>query len=343
MEKNNAAKPDVMEQPAGPGRLLHLARMDLRLAPEDVAQILHLSAKQIIALEKDDYQNLPGATYIRGYLRNYAQLLGLSPEKVLDSYNNLAIPSKPIAARISMPSPQLTSANHLVKAATVGMVLIVLGLGYFWWRSDEPSLESVTSLSSQESRVIASDPASHPVAPQRAAGLPPGRDTPSINSSPASTLTGLNSEQASDPARQFTPVKPVSSDNRSAVSGSSPVAAPAEGTKTVTSVTPEIIDRAITRTRRALDIPPGVSRSKLMLRASQESWADIRDARDNKLLYENIPAGRNIVIEGVAPFMIFLGNAEGVQVEFNGQNFDFSRYRRGRIARFTVGEKATVN
>jgi cytoskeleton protein RodZ len=41
--------------------------------------------------------------------------------------------------------------------------------------------------------------------------------------------------------------------------------------------------------------------------------------------------------------MIFLGNADGVRVEFNGQNFDFSRYRRGRIARFTVGENATVN
>lgn len=343
MEKNNSAKPQATEQPAGPGRLLHQARKDLRLAPEDVAQILHLSAKQIVALEKDDYKNLPGATYIRGYLRNYAQLLGLSPEKVLESYNNLAISSKPIFPRMSMPTPQMTSANRLVKVATMVLVIIVLGLVYLWWRSEGASLDRATLLSSQESRAITAEPESRPGAPKRASAPPPGGDTPPITASSPATMTGSSAEQASDPTRQLTPVKSASSDNRSAASGSSPGVAPAEGPRPVASLIPEVTDRAITRTRRAADIPPGVSRSKLVLRASEESWADIRDARDNKLLYENLPAGRNIAIEGVAPFMIFLGNADGVRVEFNGQNFDFSRYRRGRIARFTVGENATVN
>ena len=80
-----------------------------------------------------------------------------------------------------------------------------------------------------------------------------------------------------------------------------------------------------------------------MLHATQESWADIRDAYDNKLLYENIPAGRRVTIEGVAPFSVFLGNADGVQVEFNGKNFDVSRYKRGQVARFTLGGKTAVN
>ena len=67
MENTIPESPDTSAPRSGPGRLLHEARLDLRLAPEDVAQILHLSSKQIVALEQDDFNNLPGPTYVRGY------------------------------------------------------------------------------------------------------------------------------------------------------------------------------------------------------------------------------------------------------------------------------------
>ena len=119
--------------------------------------------------------------------------------------------------------------------------------------------------------------------------------------------------------------------------------APAEAPKPA-SVAPLPAERVVTRTRRAeVDIPPGVPRSRMVLHAVQESWADIRDARDNRLLYENVPAGRRISIEGVAPFSVFLGNADGVRVEFNGHNYDVSRHKRGQVARFTLGEETAVN
>ena len=102
-------------------------------------------------------------------------------------------------------------------------------------------------------------------------------------------------------------------------------------------------DRALARSRQSAAVPPGVPRSRLVLHATQESWADVRDAHDNKLLYENVPAGRSITIEGVAPFSVFLGNADGVKVEFNGQAYDISRHKRGQVARFTLGETAAVN
>ena len=35
------------------------------------------SARQVQALEADDYAMLPGRTFVRGFLRNYARLLGL--------------------------------------------------------------------------------------------------------------------------------------------------------------------------------------------------------------------------------------------------------------------------
>src|SRR3989344_1077936 len=136
-ENNDASAPR-----SGPGRLLQQARQDLRLAPEDVAQILHLSSKQIVALEKDDYQSLPGPTYVRGYLRGYAQLLGLSPEKVVESYNSLTPVAKPMAPPQSAPPPQVTSSDRSVKVATLGVVALLAVMVYLWWQSDGESPES---------------------------------------------------------------------------------------------------------------------------------------------------------------------------------------------------------
>src|SRR3990172_4804451 len=170
MENTKPESPDTAASRSGPGRLLHEARLDLRLAPEDVAQILHLSSKQIVALEQDDYKNLPGPTYIRGYLRGYAQLLGLSPEKVLESYNKLTIPSKPISPLMSVSPPQVTSNDHVIKAATIGLVALLSGLVFLWWRSDEAPPKITGASSSMVSRPAFIEPAKQSSAPEPTPG-----------------------------------------------------------------------------------------------------------------------------------------------------------------------------
>ena len=343
MENINQASPDNSPPASGPGRMLHQARKELRLAPEDVAQILHLSSKQIIALEQDDYNRLPGPTYVRGYLRSYAQLLGLSPEKVLDSYNGLTILPKPISLPQSAPPPQITSDHRLVKTATVGVAAIVLGLVYLWWRSQEE-----TPVPSPMPEMATQVPA-----PSTPSGAPETTTAPSNTGMPAtvnSVRTPVETEHAQESRAgnisQTPPVaiapaaKTAAPAGQLATSGMTLNVSPAEPPKpeAVTTHT----DRAM-RVRRTADVPPGATRSRLVLRAAQESWADVRDASDNKLLYENVPAGRSVAIEGVAPFSVFLGNADGVRVEFNGRDFDFSRYKRGQVARFTLGEEKAVD
>ncbi len=351
MEHTTPASPEIPAPPSGPGRLLHQARKDLRLAPEDVAQILHLSRKQIVALEQDDYKNLPGPTYVRGYLRSYAQLLGLSPEKVLESYNNLTVPSKPISLPQSAPPPQITSSDYLIKAATVGVAAIVLGLVYLWWRSEEKPPEQT---SSPPAAVISQAPTAepdnstgspaHPSVSSGSNSITPTENPPppaAVEPAPRTPSSAPRTPPIAAPATPPTPMKPGSTNGQVTVSGMILNVSPDESPKPATA--PAQGDRALARSRQSAAVPPGVPRSRLVLHATQESWADVRDARDNKLLYENVPAGRSITIEGVAPFSVFLGNADGVKVEFNGQNYDVSRHKRGQVARFTLGETAAVN
>ena len=353
MENTKPESPDTAASRSGPGRLLQAARLDLRLAPEDVAQILHLSSKQIVALEQDDYKNLPGPTYVRGYLRSYAQLLGLSPEKVLESYSSLTIPSKPISLPQSAPPPQITSSDRLIKAATLGVAAIVLGLVYLWWSSEEESPTAPSSPPAVASQTPAIVPSVLP-GPMENMSAPSTAETSVASNSatsPAVTEPALQAvtSNIARTANTTTPAAPVPATKAASSNGQFTVSdmiinvAPTEPIKQASPVTPPRTDRALERTRRAADMPAGVPRSRMVLRAIQESWVDVRDARDNKLLYENVPAGRSIAIEGAAPFSVFLGNAEGVRVEFNGHNFDIGRYKRGQVARFTLGDEKAVN
>jgi cytoskeleton protein RodZ len=65
------------------GALLRAAREAAGLSVEAVAQQLKLSPRQVRALEGDDFASLPGRTFVRGFLRNYARLVALDANRVL--------------------------------------------------------------------------------------------------------------------------------------------------------------------------------------------------------------------------------------------------------------------
>ena len=66
------------------GKKLQALREKNEWSVEDVASDLNLKAEVIRALESDDYSSLPERTYVRGYLRAYARLLGIQENEVLD-------------------------------------------------------------------------------------------------------------------------------------------------------------------------------------------------------------------------------------------------------------------
>src|SRR5712691_13066668 len=73
--ENNNAKPV--------GQMLGAERERQGLSRLDVAQRLHMSAYQVEALESGDYTRLPQGTFLRGFVRNYAKLLGMPADSVL--------------------------------------------------------------------------------------------------------------------------------------------------------------------------------------------------------------------------------------------------------------------
>lgn len=73
-------------QKVGAGQLLAEARKKQDKSLEDIAQVLNLSVTQLRAIEMDKSEGLPEPTYVRGYIRGYATLLGLDVEDVVSHY-----------------------------------------------------------------------------------------------------------------------------------------------------------------------------------------------------------------------------------------------------------------
>lgn len=318
----------------GPGKTLHQARTDLKLSQEDVALQLHLAPRQIVALENDDYDSLPEPTYVRGYLRAYATLLGLKPEPILESYGALLPAQKvPTGQKVNLGVDEdVNGKEPHVKIAGYVVAALVIGLTVAWWQSYEPTpaaRSEITVPAPMEDETPAA-PAEPPESGQGAlseamprAALPPSpiMARPSMPSLPAAIPP-----VAVAPAAAIAPAAPKPP-------APAMVPAPAAPAPVVAATPPAPVVSPAPATET--DLRTG--RAQIVLRTEQESWAEVRDAQDSRLLYENVPAGRTVKIEGEAPLSVFLGNVDGVKVEYNGRAYDATRHKRGTVARFTLG------
>jgi cytoskeleton protein RodZ len=79
-----ADDPELRMRDRGPGAVLAAARTAQNLSVADVARQLKLSASQVNALEAGEFERLPGPVFVRGFVRNYARLLRLDPDRLLD-------------------------------------------------------------------------------------------------------------------------------------------------------------------------------------------------------------------------------------------------------------------
>src|SRR6266480_1489348 len=60
--------------------------MRQRLDIADVEARTKIRAKYLRALENEEFAMLPGSTFVRTFLRTYAELLGLDPQRLVEEY-----------------------------------------------------------------------------------------------------------------------------------------------------------------------------------------------------------------------------------------------------------------
>lgn len=72
------------------GQILEQRRKELGLSIEDIQASTKISGRHIVALENDDYGKIPGEAYVRGFIRLYAETVGLEGGPLLAQYKRLS-------------------------------------------------------------------------------------------------------------------------------------------------------------------------------------------------------------------------------------------------------------
>lgn len=283
----------------GVGAVLRAAREAAGLQVAEVAQTLKLGPRQVEALEAEDWPGLPGPTFTRGFVRNYARMVGVDPAPLMDALDRLL--DKPVDT-LDVPAATPTEMpvssrrrDRLVVAFGVGLVVLAAA-AYLLLPGDLTALrDNAQSLLDGMARKDV------PVAVQPAAPVDPAFP-------PGTTGQQLIAPQAAMPADAVPAAEPAAQ-----------AAAPAA--VAVAPVAPTVDDV----------VPP-----QLRFVLTQASWLEVRD-RDGTIVFsQRLPAGSEQVVAGKGPLTVAVGYAPGVKLFSRGQVVDLVPHTKGDVARLVL-------
>lgn len=151
---------------SGIGNTLREVRVRKGLTIRDVEAATKIRTKYLEALEQDDFEVLPGPTYVKAFLRSYAAFLKLDADEMVEEYRrsqgqrreeNGRLPAEPaqptrsrnIAERRRRKTRRTQRGFALVGALAVIVVILLAWLASDWGDQDAATI-SPDSLTSPE-------------------------------------------------------------------------------------------------------------------------------------------------------------------------------------------------
>lgn len=321
-----------------PGKRLLQGRLDLGLTQEQVAKELYITLAKIKALESDDYRRLTSDTFIRGYIRAYANLLKLDVVEILAAYDQLtqeadaeseaAVNAKaepPIAAR-----PTKSALHYLL---VIGGCLLGLWLISIWFFDGRKETNYSTVLPVESSVAVSNDVAfessvaiSSVESGVFAVGSSKTQSSVFASSSiaKAASSVGASKARASSSSRASTTNANATNNVRNQSSSSVALSSDAASSVAVSSV-------------RAAQVNKSNTLDTISFTFRAECWLEVSDSRGDVLATELQGAGSKLTLVGKAPFDVKLGNAPGVDIQLNSKKIDVIPLLGSNVLTLRVG------
>jgi len=297
-----AQTPDNSDTNLSPGAAISRARQARQLSLAEAASQLKLPRTTVEHIEADQFDRI-APIYRRGYIVNYARLVDLDPQPLLDQMGEL----EPEPLRAVLPvsgNPQ--RFDRFLKFATYALVttMIVPPLVYFFVLGGARLFESEVAGRAADSSSLQTQEAQKPGYRERFA------DALAVQPPEATQ------NDASHLSASALPMNPIR-----AVPQPEPVAEMASTTADVS--TP--------------DVDP-LARLELVL--SDDSWIEIESADGERLEFDLLRSGESRQYEGLAPFRLLLGRASAVSLSLDGQPVVFDGQHEAGVAELVIGEPA---
>ncbi|SHH33252.1 RodZ domain-containing protein [Ferrimonas marina] len=325
-EQQNDASPELVETP---GPMLRQARERAGLTTTQVAQRLNLRHSVVVGMEQDSFEPDMSITYIRGYIRNYARLVGLDEQRLNDALDRLhqPEPTKEMQSFSGRTHREKHDSRWMMLTWVILLALAVVIIWGLFGRSDDssdtvaPPTVTIESPSSAEPQSPSLDA---PTLEEPAVEAPSLTESSDAFETAEPEIIEPAAVQRSEPA-QPEPSLPAQSQSQSdelASSAAQPVTAPSAA---------EPVAEAAEESAPAV-----ASEDSLSIRLSADCWMLVQDA-NGRVLVEGLKSdGYQTDVQGEAPFSIRLGAPEAANLVFNGDQVDLSGFRPGRVARLTL-------
>lgn len=283
------------------GAELRRRREALSLEQADVAGQLHLPGMVVNDIETGQVEKL-FSIYRRGYIRNYARLLGLDPDQLLAEAGEDLPPDLQEVLPVSRPEWRL---ERYLKISTYAIVTvaIVVPLVYAFLAGGSRMLERDSGAAEQASISTSSG----------------GGDSATTN---ATGKEAADSGQGADGARHVSastlPLNPVRPARETV---ERPGTAPMSGTGASGDVP---------------GLEAGPPASALSLTLVEDSWIEIHDAEGTRLEYDLLRGGQTRSYEGQAPFRLLVGRSNAVELTVNGLPVTWDGHDSGDVAEISI-------
>jgi cytoskeleton protein RodZ len=357
-----------------PGDLLKEGRERKDISTEEVAKQLNLKHAFVVQMEANDFDQLPGATFIRGYLRAYSKLVGLDAEPVISAFNNISTEEKKPESRYKPKDtikPQRNFSDPLIKYTTLIVVAALIGLSIMWWQSrsglDPISLlqsDTVTVETSEGETVVSQmdlTGADSTTPASEAATVDESGDASITEESGTESVEGVEtlsddvsaSEQGSSVETESAVETEVSStetasenasvqaNTNAAANNETPEVQVVSENTVVEAVEPEVVV-PVKPVSRPDPGPVPVGLKRFVINYAEECWVEITDARGIRVVNNLKKSGEQSLVTGLPPFKLMIGNAGGAELIYDDQVVDLKPHtNRNNIARMTLGKVAS--
>jgi cytoskeleton protein RodZ len=274
------------------GDILREQREALGLGLAEVAAALRIKPDYLAALEAGRPEKLPGPTYAIGFLRAYAEHLGLDGGEILRRFKqeSMALAAK---SDLSFPIPLGERSIPGAGMLLVALILALCGYGtaYYLSTAERSRPPRVTEVPAE---LLPPKPA-----PQRKEAAAP-HPTEAL----AAPVTARAADAPSDVARILPdPASPTAAPS---------IAAPdaTQGATQTAAIAPISTSQSPSGSAEGL--------ARIVIRAAADSWVQIRDASQTILLSRVLKPGESYSVPERPGLSMRTGNAGGLEISVDG-------------------------
>jgi len=342
------------------GALLREARENIGMSVPEVSRALRIRQVYLEAIEADDYASLPGKTYVLGFLRSYAELLGLDADDVSLRYRRQSEYSSLPQSSLNFPIRDIES--RMPRGAVIVLSLLLAGGAVYggarYFGGD--TVNKVDRVAPVPDRLIAD---SKPTPPPVPAYTPPRQDPASAyaaqmpqagdkgnegNEAPKPPPAAVAPPVAVAPPAPIPPATPMPQIDAApppqvaaapTQPAAPPVAAPATpATKPPATAATKPNDKPTPSTQTATlppktEDPPAPKPRDVVVVARVDSWIEVRDINNRPLVSLLLRVGDSYRVPSGANYRLVTGDLRGLEVRVDGVSVPQKGTDDGRLHR----------